>query len=244
MSSATSPIEAAFELQRRSIEHGERLFEHGFEMQRDATETMLRNGFAAQQRAQEETVEMSRKLFDAQVDAIRSAMDGDEFQSIVDRQFDEYGDGQSEAWEAFETEFFDAFEDLSERQRALVAESVQTMLDAQDDVRNQAVEGVQRTQEVAESAQEQSERVAGETAAAAERGIDVAGQQAEAAAETMEEQLEDIEGLGPTYADRLRDQGVQSVAELAQANADAVADWADVTQDQAEDWVETARSWA
>jgi len=257
MSSANSPIEAAFELQRRSIEHGERLFEHGLEMQRDATETMLRNGFAAQQRAQEEAVEMSRKLFDAQVEAVQSAMDGDEFQSMVDRQFDEYGEERSAAWDEFETEFFEAMEELTERQRDLIAESVRTMLDAQDDVRHQAVEATERGQEVAQTAQERTERAARQTADTAERQVEAAGQQAQratqqagraaqqtaATAEAIEEQLEDLDGLGPTYADRLREQGIQSVAELGQANADLVAEWTDSTTEQAEEWVETAGNW-
>jgi hypothetical protein len=57
----------------------------------------------------------------------------------------------------------------------------------------------------------------------------------------MSDSLEDIDGIGPTYADRLRDAGFGTVAELAEAEPDDVAEAAEASGSRAEDWVEQAR---
>jgi polyhydroxyalkanoate synthase len=56
------------------------------------------------------------------------------------------------------------------------------------------------------------------------------------------EQLEDIDGLGSTYADRLRDAGIVSPTHLVEANLETIVEAADVREDQAEQWIESARA--
>jgi predicted flap endonuclease-1-like 5' DNA nuclease len=58
------------------------------------------------------------------------------------------------------------------------------------------------------------------------------------------EELETIDGLGETYADRLRSYGIESVEQLAQANNETVADVAQISEEQAGDWVTSAQSQA
>jgi len=53
--------------------------------------------------------------------------------------------------------------------------------------------------------------------------------------------LEAIDGVGPTYAGRLRDAGIESVGDLAAADAAALAGEADVSVSRLEDWIEQAR---
>ncbi|WP_135822591.1 class III poly(R)-hydroxyalkanoic acid synthase subunit PhaC [Halostella litorea] len=59
---------------------------------------------------------------------------------------------------------------------------------------------------------------------------------------TADRDLEDIDGVGPSYADRLRSAGVDSVADLAAATAEDLADDADVPVSALEDWIAQARS--
>ncbi|WP_121821562.1 class III poly(R)-hydroxyalkanoic acid synthase subunit PhaC [Halostella salina] len=59
---------------------------------------------------------------------------------------------------------------------------------------------------------------------------------------TVERDLEDIDGIGPSYADRLRDAGVENVADLADASAADLADDADVPVSRLESWIEQAQS--
>ncbi len=53
--------------------------------------------------------------------------------------------------------------------------------------------------------------------------------------------LEEVSGIGPTFAGRLRDAGVVSVSQLAELDPDRVADVARVSPTRAIDWIEQAR---
>jgi polyhydroxyalkanoate synthase len=53
--------------------------------------------------------------------------------------------------------------------------------------------------------------------------------------------LEDVEGIGPTYAGRLREAGIRDLATLATADPTRVADAADASRDQARAWIAGAR---
>jgi polyhydroxyalkanoate synthase len=52
--------------------------------------------------------------------------------------------------------------------------------------------------------------------------------------------LDDVDGIGPAYSERLEDAGVATVAELADADPDALADAIGVSPEQVADWVEQA----
>jgi len=54
-------------------------------------------------------------------------------------------------------------------------------------------------------------------------------------------ELEDIEGIGPTYAGRLREAGIGTVVTLAAAEPATVADAADATRKQSRRWIAAAR---
>jgi predicted flap endonuclease-1-like 5' DNA nuclease len=53
--------------------------------------------------------------------------------------------------------------------------------------------------------------------------------------------LEEITGIGSTYADRLREEGVQGVAELAQLDPETVSKISNASTSRAADWVEQAK---
>jgi len=59
---------------------------------------------------------------------------------------------------------------------------------------------------------------------------------------TAERDLEAIDGIGPSYADRLREAGIGNVADLADASAEGLADDADVPVSRLERWIEQAQS--
>jgi polyhydroxyalkanoate synthase len=54
--------------------------------------------------------------------------------------------------------------------------------------------------------------------------------------------LEDIQGVGPSYADELRGAGVESVADLAASDIEDLAGDADVPVSSLEDWIDQAQS--
>jgi predicted flap endonuclease-1-like 5' DNA nuclease len=74
-----------------------------------------------------------------------------------------------------------------------------------------------------------------ETAADADAGTD-------ATAESPP--VEEIKGIGPTYSERLGEAGIETVADLAAADAETVAEAAKSSVSRAEDWIERARDGA
>lgn len=53
--------------------------------------------------------------------------------------------------------------------------------------------------------------------------------------------LEDIKGIGPTYADRLRDAGIASIRDLSSADAEALAGETEISETRLATWIERAR---
>lgn len=56
------------------------------------------------------------------------------------------------------------------------------------------------------------------------------------------EPVEGIKGIGPTYRDRLVENGIETVADLAATDAETVADAAETTEGRAADWVKRAEN--
>jgi predicted flap endonuclease-1-like 5' DNA nuclease len=52
--------------------------------------------------------------------------------------------------------------------------------------------------------------------------------------------VEEISGIGPTYAGRLEAAGIETVADLADADAETVAEAAETAPSRASDWIEQA----
>lgn len=54
--------------------------------------------------------------------------------------------------------------------------------------------------------------------------------------------LEEVKGIGPAYADRLRDAGVEDVAALAAADAADLADRTDLGEGRVQKWIDRAQA--
>jgi predicted flap endonuclease-1-like 5' DNA nuclease len=63
----------------------------------------------------------------------------------------------------------------------------------------------------------------------------------ETAAVDNDEPVQTITGIGPAYAERLDTVGIETVGELAAADAALVADGTDVSESRVGDWIERAR---
>lgn len=60
--------------------------------------------------------------------------------------------------------------------------------------------------------------------------------------ETDAEPVDVIKGIGPTYAERLGEHGIETVTDLADADADAVAEAAQTSQSRVSGWIERAQN--
>jgi predicted flap endonuclease-1-like 5' DNA nuclease len=250
MSNATTPIGAAFEIQRQSIEQGRRVFEESLEIQQNAVRAFMQNSISVQRSAQQQGADMLRQLFDAQLEAVGSMFEDEEVRSSVDIEFARFEATQDQAWDDFESTFLDAFDDLSDQQQRLFARSVDAYLDAQEDAERTTIDGVRQAEEISETARQGAE----DAAETAREGVEEAtraggngrGAVAEAADESAEDdedlELEAIEGLGETYANRLRSAGIESAEQLAQTGSETVADTAEVSESRAGEWISRAQS--
>ncbi|WP_458189167.1 helix-hairpin-helix domain-containing protein [Haladaptatus sp. NG-WS-4] len=57
-----------------------------------------------------------------------------------------------------------------------------------------------------------------------------------------ERPLEDVKGIGPAYAERIRNAGIENSAELAVADPEELADETDLSPKRIEGWIERAKS--
>lgn len=63
-----------------------------------------------------------------------------------------------------------------------------------------------------------------------------------ATAESDGERVAEIKGIGPAYAGRLEQAGVETVADLADADADELARETDIAATRIQNWIDRARS--
>lgn len=74
-----------------------------------------------------------------------------------------------------------------------------------------------------------------------EESTDEESEADEESVEGPESDLEDIKGVGPAYADRLRGVGIESIADLAESDAEEIAAETDLSATRVENWIEQAK---
>lgn len=121
---------------------------------------------------------------------------------------------------------------LDERQRA---DGTTEFVYVPDDERQQRIDELE-----ARVAELEAER-ANAKARVAEVEAQLADLEAERAAEVEPEDLTVIDGIGPTYAERLEVAGITTFAALRSATVAEVVEAADVSEERAEDWIEATR---
>lgn len=199
-----------------------------FEQNAEMTQELMNAQF-------EQGAEVTQQLYNDQLDAFEQALNDDEFRTAFNNQFRNFENTQQRAWDEFESEFGDTFEELSDRQKQLVAETVNAALSAQRETEQETIEGVRAAESVTEDATAEAEAVAEKTQE--QLAEDVRTRQ-----NGDHEDLEVIDGLGDEYAQRLRNSGIKSLNHLAQADASAVAEAADISEDHAGEWVSSAQA--
>ena len=95
-------------------------------------------------------------------------------------------------------------------------------------------EGTERDDSDADGADSAEVAEAGERTGAAD------SDGADAATDGSTEPVETITGIGPAYGGRLAEYGIETVGELAAADAADVAEGIDVSESRASDWIERA----
>jgi len=67
--------------------------------------------------------------------------------------------------------------------------------------------------------------------------VEAIQEEAAEAVDAADDDIEDVDGIGPTYAERLREAGIETAADLVGYEASEVADLADTTESRAAQWL-------
>jgi len=257
MSKTNSHLSAVFDLQRNAIEQTQEAVKRGVDTQQAFGEAFVDFGPAKQ--TNERSYDAVRTVVDVYFDAIESTTPGQQdllgdFRTTVDEQLDALEANQVEAIESIEAnaqEGSESVEELSERVIVALDEQFEAVLDAHADVEEQTAEAfegfegdLEELQAEFETQVAQFEEQATELQRHVEDMHDDIAEIADQQAEVHGESLDTIKGIGPTYVDRLQDQGIESFEALAEATTDTVAEVAEVSREQANEWIEAAQSQA
>lgn len=238
MTEITTPFDAVLEMQRNTIKQSQDFLQQSLELQQNMFEAFMHSGISAQRSAQHQGVDFLKQLFDAQLDIFESALDNEALRESFNSQLEEFEATQQRAWDEFESELGDGFQDMTDQQKRLVARTVDAALTAQRTAQEDTVEPVRASEASPENVSEAVETVAETAQQQMAKDVRTTGD----GMGDQGEKLETIEGLGETYADRLRSSGIQSIEHLADADTTTIAEAAEVNEDNAEEWISSARS--
>jgi hypothetical protein len=150
--SYTTPMAATFEFQRRTIEQSHRFAERMLDAQATAMDAAMAS-MTAGRNASESTTAMFRSAMHAALDAAETSMPADDLEALrtfVDEQFDAADRTGDDAWTVIEEtveEFEAATEELTAAQRDMLADAVESTLDAHAAVEREATGVVRSTVE-------------------------------------------------------------------------------------------------
>ncbi len=71
--------------------------------------------------------------------------------------------------------------------------------------------------------------------------IEETGEKTDDSSDSPDIEIREIDGIGPTYAERLSDAGIDTVGELAETDPETVADAADLSETRVEGWIRQAK---
>lgn len=193
-----------------------------FRLVTDTVLTATAQTLSAQRRFQRAGIEGYRQTSHVAagvVGGVTAEESGSDLHDSIDEQCDALQEAVSDTWRTYES--------LVDETGALV----ETLTDTEQ------VASAGRPIEVESKAQAET---SDDDAAAETRG-DTGSTTGETATEpSVEADLEDVEGIGPTYAERLRAAGIESVAALAAADA-SLGEEVEGRGVDVEDWIERAQ---
>jgi predicted flap endonuclease-1-like 5' DNA nuclease len=251
MSYMTSPLSLVFDFQRTAIEQTHDAVTRGVELQQDVSADLT--DFESVKETNDRSYELVHSFVDSYFDALESTLPGqeeeiDDLRERVTEGVDDFEDLQDEVIETLEENTGDrqAFaDDVREEFLHMVDERVEALLDAHADFERETLDA---TEDLEGSLEDQLDRFEEQLDDLRERLTDLSeeiGERTEAVTVEIEdvgEELEAIKGIGPAYAQRLREHGITTFDDLAAASVETVAEAAEVPASRAESWIDAAKA--
>ncbi|MFB6117640.1 helix-hairpin-helix domain-containing protein [Halosegnis sp.] len=230
MTTASTPIDAFVRLQQTAAEQTQATLVAGLE----AGQTLSRA--AINQRYED-----ARAFADAYLDALETVSSGEELTDLRRLVVDQFDAAEQTQQDAFDT--LAAALDVDGAKPTFDEDLEFAAIDEEFAAgRNALAETVAANLEMLEvqtsALLEELATIPDSTEATADS---VAPGSAEATVADDAEPVETVDGIGPTYAGRLAEHGIESVGALAAATPATIAEAADVSETRAAGWIETAR---
>lgn len=154
MSETSNPFTALFEMQRRTLQQGQRTLEQSTQMHQQMTDAFL-DTMDTQKETQKKGVGTMKSATDAYLDAVESMTPGDtvafeDAHAAVDDQFEAFDEVHSQLWDAFERnvrENADAYETASDRYLSLLNDSLDLLVEANRQWEEQSVAAAETVDE-------------------------------------------------------------------------------------------------
>lgn len=233
MSESSSTIGRLFDTQRtiidQTFETQETINRQGLDLTRSAVQPVVGATVGRDGDAESQVDDAFERLEETQADLLA------EFQSVAEQPVDT--SERAAQWSA------DFFENQVERLR----DAEETAEDVAEDVAESTGELAESAEETTEDAAEAAQETVEETADAAEGAADSVTDAADDVVDDLQDDLEaaaeefdELADVDETAAEGLTEDGIETLSDLASAQAEAVADAASTTEARAEEWIEAA----
>lgn len=162
----TTPVTTTFEMQRQSIEQGQRALTQSVEFQKQMTSAML-DSMESTESAQRRTVELLQEGIHNTLDVIEANVPGadvgtEDMRAAVDEQFEMLLENHAEAFDALTEEVDEgvaSYDEMTGDYLAAVEDQLELLLDAHEELEVQSVEAVEQLAEQVEEMQDQMEEM-------------------------------------------------------------------------------------
>lgn len=187
MSEYSSPVSAAFELQRSALESTHEAIGNSVQAQKQLNDAMI-DGFTPARNASQRSADLVRTGFDTYFDTVESVAPAgsglNDVREMVNEQLDLLEESQLDVIDQFETglhENADSTEELLDEFLEALDEQVSTLLNAHEDLEGQTIKALERLEDGLDELLSEIEA----------RGEEMQ-EQFEAQADAIQEQLEDV----------------------------------------------------
>lgn len=216
------------------------------------TQSQVRSQSRASAQAVDETFAQLKETHSELYDALERELDRgiDSFDDLSEEYVEALDEGVDGLLESTRTIEDETTENVSEFSQSL-HEQLERTQEIQDRLEEEFERQTQQAEQLLEKQAEQAEQFQQELEEEAERmqrqlqsqSPDASSGGAAAGASTdAESELEHIEGLEATYAERLENAGINSIEDLVEADSQRVASVAEVSEDRAEQWIQQAEA--
>lgn len=167
MSEITNPISTAFEVQRNTIEQGQKAVEGTVALQGDLNQAFL-GSMASQKDLGKRGVEISRTTVHTYLDTVSSLSPStdsgavDEIRTTVDEQYDALLSSHEEAFDAISAELengVESYDELLAENLNIYSDQIEAFLESHEELEAQTEQAQQQFTEQAEEIQEQFEQL-------------------------------------------------------------------------------------